>query len=113
MTPEELRQAMRSAEDETDAAAAAAAEEETAQELKEFTTDHGPSAENDEEDADPQGSRCIKPSPTACFVPLRKQGAVIADHSACCFNRELLMVASANQVHVFVLPWKQGEAVLR
>jgi len=57
MTPEELRLAMRSAEDETDAAAATAAEEETAQELKEFTADPGPGAENDEEEGDP-ASRC-------------------------------------------------------
>jgi len=58
MTPEELRLAMRSAEDETDAAAAAAAEEETAEELKEFTADPGPSAENEDEEGEPEGSRC-------------------------------------------------------
>jgi hypothetical protein len=57
MTPEELRLAMRSAEDETDAAAAAAAEEETAEELKEFTADPGPSAENEDEEGEPEGSK--------------------------------------------------------
>lgn len=54
MTAEDLRAAMRSAEDETDAAAAAAAELETAEELAEFTAEPVPAAENDDNDAAPK-----------------------------------------------------------
>ena len=52
MSTEELRAAMRSAEDETDAAAATAAEQETAEELAEFTAEPAPAAENEEEDGE-------------------------------------------------------------
>ena len=51
MSAEELRAAMKSAEDETDAAAATAAEQETAEELAEFTADHAPAGDHDDEDA--------------------------------------------------------------
>ena len=46
MSAEELRAAMKSAEDETDAAAATAAEQETAEELAEFTADHAPAGDH-------------------------------------------------------------------
>lgn len=52
MSTEDLRAAMRNAEDETDAAAATAAEQETAEELAEFTAEPAPAADNEEEDVD-------------------------------------------------------------
>ena len=52
MSTEELRAAMRNAEDETDAAAATAAEQETAEELAEFTAEPAPGADNEDEDGE-------------------------------------------------------------
>lgn len=53
MSTEELRAAMRSAEDETDAAAATAAEKETAEELAEFTAEPAPGGDNEDEEGEP------------------------------------------------------------
>lgn len=58
MSAEELRAAMRSAEDETDAAAATAAEQETAEELLEFTAEPAPAADNEDQEGDPGEEKC-------------------------------------------------------